>query len=342
MNTSFKDHKFSEDEKLWMKEVHETSDFDTKIAKVKLWEKLPKNFNPKNIDSRFLIDGENLTLLGIWHIDPKSSLFEKLEKVIIGIRDIIIEMPGLVQISSENISTKTGLKIQDVEIALYNLQLLGRFYSSSQKAQDSAGINLIGLSGDDAYDPYLAFETIEQLLEDTYVRYGNAREQQYKYVTLPAYSSWVAGNPSYAKFESDVSTENEDKKDTAFVLMAMDPNIYELEDVYHTIKDVCASFGINAYRADEIEHQDRITDMILSEIESCEFLIADLSYERPNVYYEIGYAHALDKRPILYRRTGTRLHFDLAVHNVPEYKNVTELKELLNKRFEAILGRAAK
>lgn len=31
--------------------------------------------------------------------------------------------------------------------------------------------------------------------------------------------------------------------------------------------------------------------------------------------------------------------FDLSVHNVPEYKNITELKELLTKRFEAILGR---
>lgn len=124
--------------------------------------------------------------------------------------------------------------------------------------------------------------------------------------------------------------------------MAIDRTKPELEDVYNAIKDVCQEFGIRAYRADEIEHQDRITDRVLSEISVAEFLIADLSYERPNVYYEIGYAHALKKKPILYRKSGTRLHFDLSVHNVPEYKNVTKLRDLLRGRLEAILGRKAK
>jgi len=91
MNTSFKDQKFSETDILWMKEIYETRDFDPKIAKVKLREKLPKHFNPINIDSRFLIDGKNLTLLGLWHIAPQSNLFEHIEKIIVGIRDIIIE-----------------------------------------------------------------------------------------------------------------------------------------------------------------------------------------------------------------------------------------------------------
>jgi len=341
MNSSYKDQNFSEAEILWMKEVYKTKNFDPKVAKVKLRKKLPKPFNPKNIDSRFLTDGKHLTLLGLWHVDPNFPLFKVIEAVIFGIRNIILEKPGIEKISSEKISSKIGVGKEVVEIALYNLRFLGRFYSSSQQTQDSEGISLIELSDDEAYDAYLEFETMDKLLEDAYKRYEKANEKQYIYGTV-ASDTWSTVSPSYVFSSSTEPEEDEIKKDTAFVLMAMDPNIYELVDVYNTIKDVCASFGINAYRADEIEHQDRITDLILSEIQLCEFLIADLSYERPNVYYEIGYAHALDKRPILYRKAGTRLHFDLSVHNVPEYKNVTELKDLLNKRFEAILGRSAK
>ena len=41
----------------------------------------------------------------------------------------------------------------------------------------------------------------------------------------------------------------------------------------------------------------------------------------------VGYAHALYRRLILFREKGAALHFDLLVHNVPEYENITDFKE---------------
>ncbi len=126
---------------------------------------------------------------------------------------------------------------------------------------------------------------------------------------------------------------------SVFVLMPMDPRKPELEDVSEAIKEVCAEYELRAFRADDLQHQEQITKVILEKIRTSEHLIADLSLGRPNVYYEVGYAHALNKRPILYRAAGTKLHFDLVVHNVPEYENVTDLKRKLRERLQAVLGR---
>lgn len=143
---------------------------------------------------------------------------------------------------------------------------------------------------------------------------------------------------SSAASESQVSHQ----PNTAFILMWMDPAKPDLDDVANTFKEVFNKFGIEALRADDVEHEDRITDVVLDKIRNSEFLIADLTGERPNVYYEIGFAHAIGKRPILYRKKGTPLHFDLSVHNVPEYENFTKLKDLLQKRLEAMTGRSSK
>ena len=126
---------------------------------------------------------------------------------------------------------------------------------------------------------------------------------------------------------------------TAFILMWMDSSQLDLNDVVDTVKSVFQSLGVRAIRADDIEHEGLITQRILDEISTSEFLFADLTGARPNVYYEVGYAHALGKRVVLYRKSGTGIHFDLAGYNCPEYESLRDLREKLTKRLVSITNR---
>ncbi len=127
--------------------------------------------------------------------------------------------------------------------------------------------------------------------------------------------------------------------DTAFIMMWMNPKRAGLEDVYNVVKRCFKKFGIVSERADDIEHDGLITEEIIDKIKSSEFLYADLTGARPSVYYEVGFAHAIGKKVILYRSAGERIHFDLAGYNCPEYKNLTDLEKKLIKRLSYMTGR---
>ena len=117
----------------------------------------------------------------------------------------------------------------------------------------------------------------------------------------------------------------------AFVLMAMSDADPALEDTYETIKRACRNVGVRAERVDEIQFAGQITEKILGSIEVAGIIIADLTHERPNVHYEIGYAHGHRKKVILIAKSGTPLHFDLQGMRVLFFKNMAQLQQQLEK-----------
>jgi nucleoside 2-deoxyribosyltransferase len=73
----------------------------------------------------------------------------------------------------------------------------------------------------------------------------------------------------------------------------------------------------------------QIIDDIHGKIQTCGFVIADLTIGRPNVYYEVGCAMALGKKLILTSKKDREVHFDLAGYNRIEWSGSENLKKQL-------------
>jgi hypothetical protein len=73
-----------------------------------------------------------------------------------------------------------------------------------------------------------------------------------------------------------------------------------------------------------------IDEIVLNHIDESEYLIVDLTDERPNVYYELGYAHGYGKKfenIILIAKKGTPLHFDIRNMNTIFFKDHNQLRK---------------
>lgn len=119
----------------------------------------------------------------------------------------------------------------------------------------------------------------------------------------------------------------------AFIAMAMNSTDPDLEDVHDAIKSCANDCGIMAERIDEDLRADRITDRIMESIKKAQFIIVDITSSKPNVYFEAGYAHGINKIPVYLAKSGTNIEFDIKDYPVTFYKNLTELKSKLKEKL---------
>lgn len=71
--------------------------------------------------------------------------------------------------------------------------------------------------------------------------------------------------------------------------------------VTDAIERALRELSINVIRLDQILKVKSIPilERVMSAMESCDFIIADLSRQNPNIMYEIGFAHALRKPTLM-------------------------------------------
>lgn len=127
----------------------------------------------------------------------------------------------------------------------------------------------------------------------------------------------------------------------AFVVMQFGE---EYDQIYReVIRPTCESHGFDVIRADDVYSNGLIIGDILESIATSSVVIADVTPENANVYYEVGFAHGLGRPTILMSdKRRERLPFDIAGVRTLFYDNTIggkrQIEERLEKHLQAIQG----
>ncbi len=98
-------------------------------------------------------------------------------------------------------------------------------------------------------------------------------------------------------------------KPFVFVLM---PFNEDFDDIYKLgIKEAAKEVGAYAERVDEQIFTEGILERIFNQISKADVIVADMTGRNPNVFYEVGYAHALGKIVLLLTQKVDDIPFDL-------------------------------
>jgi len=131
------------------------------------------------------------------------------------------------------------------------------------------------------------------------------------------------------------------KREKKRIFVAM-PFSEQFEDTYYLgIVPAARRASAVCVRVDQQSLSKQIVDVIYTEIRSADLVIADLTNANPNVTYELGFAHALQKRSIhISAAQPENLPFDLRQWSTEFYKfgSVHELTKKLSEMIQIVLA----
>ena len=135
-------------------------------------------------------------------------------------------------------------------------------------------------------------------------------------------------------------TESSTPKRTAFVIMPLTPDFNSVFDSFYC--KILEANGMTVERADNGQNSQAITKDIVLSIRSSDLIVADLTGANPNVYYELGLAHAMDKPVIMLAQDIDDLKFDLEAYRCllysTHFEDMDKARQALSGRIDAFLN----
>ncbi|MCA0902028.1 nucleoside 2-deoxyribosyltransferase [Microbulbifer agarilyticus] len=131
-----------------------------------------------------------------------------------------------------------------------------------------------------------------------------------------------------------VSKDIQVKDKSAFVLTPFHP---EFDESYEWIKSFFIDHDYTCTRGDAVLAESNVLSHIISAMLESEIVVANISGRNPNVFYELGIAHALGKKVVLVARSKEDITFDVSNSQIAIYKDRDSLNSSLSRWLVSIL-----
>ncbi|QYJ01079.1 hypothetical protein KUV46_01490 [Thalassovita mediterranea] len=147
---------------------------------------------------------------------------------------------------------------------------------------------------------------------------------------------------SYGRPQPEVFQLNQPEITEADLVSVMMPFHPHFNPVHNAIVSVVEGFGMRCQRADDIWINPAVIQDVVSLIDRSRLVICDCSQRNPNVFYEMGIAHALGREVIAITQSEADIPFDIRhlryVHYLNNAEGLVQLAESLARRLRTIVA----
>lgn len=159
----------SEPERIWLQELYRRfmarEPADPWRMRIELRDKLPVDFRPSQVSLK-LVQGGCITLLGVFAIDPESEMIRDTERVIVSVRDFLIENPQARTVSAAQIAERLEIDQAYAQELFGLMSTVGHFWSSAQGVSSGPGYSSITVDREDNLEELLSFGNLEARIRD--------------------------------------------------------------------------------------------------------------------------------------------------------------------------------
>ena len=151
---------------------------------------------------------------------------------------------------------------------------------------------------------------------------------------LPPASSGLGSINQYFQI---VDLSPEIKNPFAFVIMPFSDEVVEQSLFADVIRPILKrAYNLNCYRSDDDKRSIKVDNKIYTMIRRSKVVIADITGNNPNVFYELGISHALNKNVIIIsKKAESDYPFDVSIIHIESYENADDLANKLHLQLAA-------